>query len=95
MNSLDKQIIGYYGNTMPTLTFKVTIDEARRIRAEAKARRMSLSEYIRGRALNGGKKPKGVRRLRCEHTGAMIFASPPGTPPLTTETVREILADFP
>jgi len=92
---LDKTVVRYYGNTMPTLTFKVTIDEARRIRTEAKARRMTLSEYVRGRALNGGKKPKGVRRLRCEHPGAIIFASPPGAPPLTTETVRDMLADFP
>jgi hypothetical protein len=80
---------------MPTLTFKVTLDEARRIRAEARKRNSSLSEYVRGRALDIGK-PKGrVRRVRCKHTGAMIFSSPDGTSPLTTESVREMLADFP
>lgn len=80
---------------MPTLTFKVTIDEARRIRTEAKAGKMTLSEYVRRRALNDRKTPRPVRRLRCEHTGAKIFSSPAGAPPLTTETVREMLADFP
>ena len=37
---------------MPTLTFKVTPDEARRIRSEARGRKMTLSAYVRGRALN-------------------------------------------
>ena len=80
---------------MPTLTFKVTLDEARRIRAEARGRKMTLSEFVRRRTLNGGRTPNRVRRLRCGHTGARIFSSPTGAPPLTTETVREILADFP
>jgi hypothetical protein len=80
---------------MPTLTFKVTIDEARRIRTEARGKRMTLSEYVRRRALNGGRTPRRVRRLRCEHTGVMIFSSPAGARPLTTETVRDMLADFP
>jgi hypothetical protein len=80
---------------MPTLTFKVTIDEARRIRAEARDKKMSLSEYVRGRALSNGKASMHVRKVRCEHTGARIFSSPAGTRPLTTDTVREMLADFP
>jgi hypothetical protein len=80
---------------MPTLTFKVTDDEARRIRAEAKGGKMTLSEYVRRGALNNGRKPGRVRRIRCEHTGATIFSSPAGAPPLTTEAVREMLADFP
>jgi hypothetical protein len=80
---------------MPTLTFKVTMDEARRIRAEARRKKMTLSEYVRGRALNDGKSSGNVRQVRCAHTGARIFSSPPGARPLTTETVREMLADFP
>jgi hypothetical protein len=80
---------------MPTLTFKVTMDEARRIRAEARGKKMTLSEYVRGRALSDGKSSGHVRQVRCAHTGAKIFSSPPGMRPLTTETVREMLADFP
>jgi hypothetical protein len=43
------------GNTMPTLTFKVTLDEARRIMAEARGKKMTLSDYIQGRALSDRK----------------------------------------
>jgi hypothetical protein len=80
---------------MPTLTFKVTIDEARRIKSEARERKMTLSEYVRGRALRNGKSSGHVRQIRCGFTGAKIFSSPAGARPLTTETVREMLADFP
>jgi len=80
---------------MPTLTFKVTMDEARRIRAKARGNRMTLSEYVRGRALSNGKSSGHVRQVRCGYTGAKIFSSPAGGRPLTTETVREMLADFP
>jgi hypothetical protein len=80
---------------VPTITFKVSPDEARRIRAEARGKKMTLSEYIRRRALNDGKSSSQVRHVRCSHTGATIFSSPPGASPLTTETVREMLSDFP
>ncbi len=80
---------------MPTLTFKVTVDEAHIIRAKARGRKLTLSEYVRRRALNDGKRPGRVRRIPCGHTGALIFSSPAGAPPLTTETVRGMLADFP
>jgi len=80
---------------MPTLTFKVTQDEAARIRAQAKGQKATLSEYLRGRALSRGNPVGKVRSVCCAHTGATIFSSSPGRRPLTTEAVREILADFP
>jgi len=33
--------------------------------------------------------------VRCEYTGAMIFKGQPGDIPLTNESVKEMLADFP
>ena len=39
--------------------------------------------------------PSSPRLVRCPHTGAMIFAALEDLPPLTTEAVRELLADFP
>ncbi len=80
---------------MPTLTFKVSLDEAARIRLLARRRNKSLSEYVRQRALGEEAAPEAVRRVRCEHTGAMIFEAPAGSRPLTTEAVAELLADFP
>jgi hypothetical protein len=35
------------------------------------------------------------QRQACTYTGAMIFAPLAGHVPLTTETVREMLAEFP
>ena len=85
----------YYGITMPTVTFKVNEDEARRLRAMAKKRKLSLSDLIRQKTLSGDGAPGDVRRVRCRETGAWIFASAPGSTPLTTASVREILSDFP
>lgn len=80
---------------MPTITFKVTIDEARELRSEAKKRRMTLSDFIRTRALaqeNGRHQPKLVT---CAHTGAKVFAGISRRGQLTGEKVKELLADFP
>lgn len=80
---------------MTTLTFKVTDDEARLIRSRARKERVTVSEYIRRRtslSLAPGRKPT---KVRCPRTGAMIFAPLDDEPPLTTEAVRALLADFP
>ena len=80
---------------MPTITFKVKAEEARRLRAMAKSRGLSVSDLIRQQTLYAGKAPGAVRRVRCRFTGATLFRSPAGAPALTTESVRELLADFP
>ena len=80
---------------MTTLAFKVTDELARLIRSRARSERVSVSEYLRRRAsasLPAAWKPL---RVRCAHTGAMIFAAAENHTPLTTESVRELLADFP
>ena len=80
---------------MQTLTFKVSDDEARLIRSKARREKLSLSEYLRRRAGGGKGTTRVPDRVRCEFTGAMIFAPLPEQPPLDTESVREMLADFP
>jgi hypothetical protein len=80
---------------MTTLTFKVSDEEARLIRSRARKERVTVSEYLRRRAslsLSPARKPA---RVRCPHTGAMIFAAPDNQPPLTTDAVRDLLSDFP
>lgn len=81
---------------MPTITFKVTPDEADKLRAAARGAKQTVSEFVRMK-VRGPAKKKTSRPLlrRCRYTGAMIFASQPGLPPLTTESVKEMLADFP
>ena len=80
---------------MPTLTFKVSEDEARRIRMLARQRQLTVSEYLRQQAQSGAAPVVAVQRVRCPHTGALVFASQRDLAPLTTESVRQILTDFP
>ena len=71
-------------------------DEARLIRSLAKREKLTLSEYLRRQASSApSARPAAVQRTRCKHTGAMIFAANPDIPPLSTNSVREMLADFP
>lgn len=87
------------GNTvlpMKTITFKVSDDEARHIRQLAKHEKLSISEYLRRSARGGSAAaPKPLSKTRCEFTGAEIFAPLRDQPPLSTESVREMLAEFP
>jgi hypothetical protein len=80
---------------MATITFKVTEEEARLIRSRAKKDRVSVSEYLRRRASVAMPAASKPRRVRCVHTGALIFAAAEDQLPLTTEAVRELLSDFP
>jgi len=80
---------------MTTLTFKVDEDEALGLRMAARRAKLTLSEYLRRQIRVNTVEAKPVRRIKCRHTGAMIFAPAPQHPPLTTETVKEMLADFP
>ena len=93
---VDRQGSGYYRITVvATISFKVSEDEARLIKSQAKKEGISVSEYLRRRASLPTHSPRKPRRVRCLHTGAMIFAAPDDQPPLTTESVRELLSDFP
>jgi hypothetical protein len=85
----------YYRNTVETLTFRVSEDEARAIRAKARQARLTVSEYLRRRALNRRQESGKPRLIRCAKTGATIFGAGTGEAPLTTESVREYLAEFP
>ncbi len=80
---------------MITITFKVSEDEARLIRSRAKKEQVSVSEYLRRRARSAASSFRKPRQVRCAHTGAMIFSAPENQARLTTESVRELLSDFP
>ena len=80
---------------MTTLTFKLQDDEARSLRAAARRVGLTVSEFVRRRLRTDGAEAKPVGRIKCRHTGAMIFAPAPQHPPLSTAAVREMLADFP
>ena len=93
-NPLPKAVTGNTVLPMTTLSFKVSGDEARLIRALAKRERLSLSEYLRRRASGVGESTL-PERVRCELTGATIFAPAAGESPLTTAAVKEMLEGIP
>ncbi|MDB6156241.1 MAG: hypothetical protein JWL90_4694 [Chthoniobacteraceae bacterium] len=80
---------------MKTMTFKVSDDEARHIRLLAKHQKLSISEYLRRSARGGNPAAKPLSKTRCEFTGAEIFAPLLDQPPLSTESIRDMLAEFP
>ena len=80
---------------MAKISFKVSDEEARLIRVRARSQGVSVSEHLRRRARLAVPPLSPPRPVRDPHTGAMIFAALEDLPPLTTEAVRELLADFP
>lgn len=80
---------------MTTITFKVADEEARDLRMAARRAKLSLSEYLRRQVRLRKEKAKPISRVKCRHTGAMIFGPAPQFPPLNTETVRSMLSEFP
>lgn len=79
---------------MPTLTFKVSIEEDRRIRARAKANAKSVSEYLRRAALPAQKKSRRKLVLKKHRVSGMLYDATPG-PPVTQASIDAALADFP
>ena len=55
---------------------------------------LSVSEFLRRRATEAVEAVP-ICKMRCDITGAEIFAPLSGSSTLTTETVRQMLAEFP
>lgn len=79
---------------MPTLTFKVSEDEARRIRAQAKAARTSLSEFLRTSALGDRHRVALDPVLRKHPASGLTFDATTG-PVVREEEIKAALGDFP
>ena len=87
--------MAYYGITMTTISFKVSPEEARAIRSRARQQQLTVSEFLRRQAAIPSQPAAKVRLRQCPLTGATIFDVPDDLPPLTVESTREMLADFP
>lgn len=81
---------------MPTLTFKVSPDEAREIRAKALAEKSTVSAFLRARVLNA-RPARPRRRIIRKHpvSGLPYDATDEGGPTVTREQIKAALADFP
>jgi hypothetical protein len=80
---------------MPTLTFKVSDEEAWQIRALARQKKLSVSKFLQRQAQPSRQEPREIPRVVCAHTGTTIFGPAPELPALNTESVRGMLPDFP
>ena len=88
--------LGYYGNTMPTITFKVTAREAARIRELARREGVTVSEFLRRRAVASVLPAAGPYRIIEDPvTGLPVMEAPAGMQPVSSTQIRALMADFP
>ena len=87
--------MGHTARPLPTLTFKVTTEEARQIRWAARGQWLSVSEFLRRKAMDVPEAPSKIPRRTCLQTQAVLFAPCPDLPPLDSQAVRDLLGDFP
>lgn len=81
---------------MPTITFKVTPREAARIQEMARREGVSVSEYLRRRAMTPRPLTPGGYRIAIDAlTGLPVMEAPPEVAPVSSAQVRALLADFP
>ncbi len=82
---------------MPTITFKVTEREAARIRELARREGMTLSEFLRRRAVaTAVAGPAGEYRIAADPlTGLPVMEAPQALAPVSSEQIRALMGDFP
>ncbi len=82
---------------MPTITFKVTEREAARIRELARRDGLTVSEFLRRRAVTSSAivPDHGYRIREDPVTGLPVMEAPSTVPPVSSEQIRALLADFP
>ncbi len=80
---------------MTTITFKLPDQDAKRLKARARAANTTLSEFVRRQIAPEGPQV-AIKLVKCPITGATIFAPAVHLPALTTKSVRALLeTDFP
>jgi hypothetical protein len=82
---------------MPTISFKVTAREVARIRELARRDGLTVSEFLRRRAVStaGGSAAGEYRITKDPLTGLPVMEGPPGRALVSSEQIRALMADFP
>lgn len=83
---------------MPTLSFKVTLEEAARIRQLARREHRTVSEFLRRCAVAPSPEVGRTGGYHIEPsplTGLPVMHAPADAPKVTSEQVRALLIDFP
>jgi hypothetical protein len=91
----DTPEFSYSGIIVPRISFKVSEEEAQRIRAHACSESLSFSEFLRRQAMALCRPPTVIKQTKCPLTAAIIFDRAKDMAPLTVDSTREMLADFP
>jgi hypothetical protein len=92
---LDRPLASNTVMRMPTFTFKVSPEEARTIRAKARAEKSSVSAFLRTRVLDAKPAPRKVIIKKHPVSGLPYNATDVGGPIVTHEQIKAALADFP
>jgi hypothetical protein len=81
---------------MPTLTFKVSPEEARAIRAKARAAKSNVSAFVRSRVLDPTPERPRKRIIKKHPVSGLYYdATDEGGPTVSLEEIKAALADFP
>ena len=80
---------------MPTLTFKVSPEEAREIRTAARRARRSVSAHLRAAVLVRKAPPAKYRSGKHPVSGLPYNVAGKHLPPVSLADIKESLADFP
>jgi hypothetical protein len=82
---------------MPTISFKVSAREAARIRELARREGLTVSEFLRRRAVSTEARPAAgeYRIVQDPLTGLPVMQAPPGKALVSSEEIRALMTDFP
>ena len=73
---------------MTTASVKLTADEMYQLRNDAKARRMTISDYLRAALAAMKPKPRAPRWKITGTPGCVVIKWPQGTPPITDAMMK-------
>ena len=93
--ALDRRLVRNTVLPMPTLTFKVSDDEARLLRARARAEQMTLSAFLRARVLDAAPARRKIAMRKHPVSGLPCDAGAGKRAVVTRDAVKALLADFP
>lgn len=94
-SALDRVIARNTVLRMPTLTFKVSDDEARLLRARARAEKTTLSAFLRARVLDAAPARRKIVMRKHPVSGLPCDAGAGKRAVVTRDAVKALLADFP
>lgn len=79
---------------MPTFSFKVSLEEARAIRAKARAENANVSAFVRSRVLDAKVAPRRKRIIQKHPVSGLYYDAKPG-PTVSQAEIDAALANFP